>query len=173
MAYKFPLTGKHSVEYPYTLIDHIDVEGKGEWAGLRFRDYRWSVQRTVDRSGRTRFRALAWVNGRNVYAHQFLTGMNDMDHVDRDPLNNTSVNLRKATRSEQNANRGMNRRNTSGLIGVSWFSRGGKWRAYVGKSHIGMFDDKYEAARARDRMAFGIWGERVTLNFPDEVGVTA
>jgi len=43
---------------------------------------------------------------------------------------------------------------------------GDKWRARVGKEHVGLFDDEIEAAKARDREALRQYGEHAWLNFP-------
>lgn len=73
----------------------------------------------------------------------------DVDHISRDPLDNREVNLRTASRAENNQNLGP--RSASGIRGVSWRSDCRKWRAVVtlnGKKHrLGHFDDKYEAGR--------------------------
>ena len=54
-----------------------------------------------------------------------------IDHRDGDRANNRWDNLRCATRSENNANRALQRNNCSGFKGVSLKS--GKWRARIRK----------------------------------------
>jgi hypothetical protein len=77
----------------------------------------------------------------------------EVDHKDRDGLNNQSDNLRPATRSQQNRNKGRRSDNTSGFIGVSWTGR--KWQAQVrvnGKrKRLGYFTDPFSAAWVRDQ----------------------
>lgn len=68
----------------------------------------------------------------------------DIDHIDRNKLNNTRGNLRIATRSQNMAN--MNKPN------VYWIKKYGKWHARVvmnyKKHHVGYFDDKETAIQA-------------------------
>lgn len=73
-----------------------------------------------------------------------------VDHVNRDRSDNRWANLRQATRRENAGNKGIQRNNTSGHRGVSWFERSGKWRARGVSSgrqiHLGLFDSIEEAA---------------------------
>jgi hypothetical protein len=174
--YKYPLTGKHSTGHPYTLIDHINVEGKGAWAGLRFRDFNWYV---------TFHKGYPYVSarvlGRNLRAHQFLTGENDVDHADRDRFNNTSGNLRRgATRTGQTLNHPRRTGCASQYRGVRR-SCSGKWQAYGNYeyqfSHFGIYEIEEDAARARDAGMLRIlpsseW-EYVDWNFPAEIQAVA
>lgn len=90
----------------------------------------------------------------------------ESDHINRNGLDNRRGNLRPATRSQNVYNRGKQKSNTSGYIGVSWSE--GKWRAYIrtgGKLiHLGYFDDPKEAARVRDKAALKYHGEFANLN---------
>jgi hypothetical protein len=58
-----------------------------------------------------------------------------------------------------------------GLIGVHPCGR--NWQAKVERDgenfYLGPFDDKIEAARARDRKAAELFGQFAYLNFPEEV----
>lgn len=54
-----------------------------------------------------------------------------IDHIDGNPQNNRISNLRLATVSENNRNRGKNRLNKSGYKGVSYLPRRKKWRATI------------------------------------------
>lgn len=86
-----------------------------------------------------------------------------VDHIDRDPLNNRRNNLRICTHAENQRNRGpfRPRQQTearhSRFKGVSWDASKGKWRVRIkvnGRSiHGGRFDEEYEAARAYDELA--------------------
>ena len=94
----------------------------------------------------------------------------DVDHINRNPLDNRRANLRLATRGQNNANRSTQRNNTSGFRGVGWWKTRGKWRAIIkvnGRTRtIGVFDDPIAAAKARDSVALDAFGSFAVLNFP-------
>ncbi|MCP3998841.1 MAG: hypothetical protein GY722_27780 [bacterium] len=94
----------------------------------------------------------------NVYAHHCIIGrgLNGMqvDHVNRDRLDNRRANLRFVTNQENCLNSGPK---TGRFKGVSWKTANRKWVAqifYDGvKHHVGVFDDEVEAARAWNEAA--------------------
>jgi len=77
----------------------------------------------------------------------------EIDHVNGDPADNRLVNLRLATRAQNNRNRRTPRNNTSGVKGVAYHVRAGAWVAYIRaggrRQHLGTFTTKDEAAVAR------------------------
>jgi len=87
--------------------------------------------------------------------HRVILGLTDplieTDHRDGNGLNNQHSNLRVATRSQNNRNRGVQKNNTSGIRGVDW--NNGKWRAYIyvnGKQvYLGLFAELEDAKQAR------------------------
>lgn len=95
----------------------------------------------------------------NKRIHQFVMLLNGLeypegmsiDHVDQDPSNNTHENLRFATDSSQNWNKGVLRNNTTGLKGVYPYVRG-RWMAKVGiegqTKYLGIYETKEEAYAA-------------------------
>jgi hypothetical protein len=87
----------------------------------------------------------------------------EIDHDDRNGLNNRRSNLRAASRAEQLRNLGIRVDNTSGYKGVSWSKDKDKWRARImidGKEKsLGYYDDPEEAARVRDAAAQELHGE--------------
>lgn len=93
-----------------------------------------------------------------------------VDHIDGNGLNNLRSNLRLCSLAENNRNVQKRRDNTSGYIGVVWFSRDQKWKAQIGhegKGHsLGYFSDIQEAARVRDQAAIEYFGDFAKLNFP-------
>lgn len=112
------------------------------------------------------------IDGKYFYAHRMawclMTGSWPeffVDHIDEDKTNNRWVNLRKATKSQNGANRGLSAHNTSGFKGVVWDDARGKWKAQIGSkdkpgsAHIGRFDTPEEAHAAYCRVATEIHGE--------------
>lgn len=99
------------------------------------------------------------------------TSVEVTDHIDGNRLNNSRGNLRLASRFDNQHNRNVWGRNTSGYKGVSWCSSKRRWRAMVcagGKSvHVGYFRDIVDAAIARDKMTIKLHGEFASLNFPE------
>jgi hypothetical protein len=84
-----------------------------------------------------------------------------VDHRDGDPLNNRWSNLRRATRSQNGANRCVPRNNASGLKGVSLHR--GKWCAIIrkqGRKHfLGYFSTPQAAHSAYVKAARRLFGE--------------
>lgn len=96
-----------------------------------------------------------------------------VEHEDRNRANNIWTNLRLATQSENLANIGKHKDNTSGYKGVTRDKQREKWYAqimYDGKTKfLGRFDNIIEAARAYDRGAKKYHSEEYAyVNFPDE-----
>ena len=96
-----------------------------------------------------------------------------VDHVDRDPLNNTRVNLRVATAQQQSFNRW--RQGVTGFKGVHPIPYKNTVRyqarlSYHGKTYsLGCFATALEAAKEYNKEATRMFGEFACLNkIPDE-----
>lgn len=77
---------------------------------------------------------------------------NDVDHEDRNSLNNKISNLRLATRTENCRNQKISKNNTSGVTGVHWHKLKKKWEASIRvgkKKYLGCFTNKEDAIQAR------------------------
>jgi len=96
----------------------------------------------------------------------YMTGewpKHQIDHIDNRKLNNRWNNLRLATNSQNNMNKGLRSDNSSGHKGVHWDSWKGKWKAeiYVSgkKISLGVYVDKEEAAKAYTEASLKYHGE--------------
>lgn len=78
------------------------------------------------------------IDGAEYYAHRvawvYVHGTfpaHDIDHIDGNRDNNKLCNLRAAKRAENQQNRGVHPKNTSGFAGVYYERRTNKWRAQI------------------------------------------
>lgn len=78
---------------------------------------------------------------------------NQVDHIDRDPLNNKWNNLREVSNQCNSQNCKLFKSNTSGVCGVYWSRPLNKWMAAImisGKSkYLGLFENFEDAVMAR------------------------
>lgn len=95
-----------------------------------------------------------------------------IDHVNRNSLDNRSINLRLLSSSQNYYLNRAKRRGTSRYIGVSKDRRNNKWRAQcvVGANNIylGLYNDETSAAIAHDMYAVTNFKNPLRLNFPEE-----
>lgn len=101
----------------------------------------------------------------DILMHRFLLGLGrgdgvEVDHVDRDKLNNTRGNLRLCSHAQNTQNRGANRTYagvspSSPYACVYWDMGRGKWRATAklgGRVHrLGRYETEEDAAWAVER----------------------
>ena len=112
---------------------------------------------------------------KTILMHQMIAemmGWNKADHINLDKLDNRkSTNLRQCTTSQNGANRGKNKNNTSGYKGVyliNDISRKKRWcaRIQVNRKYIflGNYETAKEAAVAYNKAAIKYFGEFARLN---------
>lgn len=128
---------------------HYDPE-TGVFTWLVKTSNRVHVGRVAGTSHKIGYRMIA-IDGHLYYAHRltwfYMTGKwpnAALDHGNLDKDDNRFANLREATMSQNLANTRARSDNTSGLKGVGWDERRGKWMARIttrGKRrHLGRFD---------------------------------
>ena len=118
--------------------------------------FRWNGKRHPD--GRVYARRSQCVDGKivSVLMHRVVLGVIDqltnVDHINRNTLDNRRNNLRACSRTINGHNRGAPKTNTSGFKGVSFHRASGKWRARIGfhgRRELGEFATIDEAVAAR------------------------
>lgn len=109
---------------------------------------------------------------KNVLLHRLLISANPgqfVDHVDLDPTNNKTSNLRIATKAENSRNKRKQKgQYSSPHKGVSWNKRRKRFEAYIntGGVHkfLGYFGREEDAAAAYNSAALEHFGEFAKLN---------
>jgi len=137
--------------------------------------YKWYASPT--NKGRSFYACrVATAGGRKktVRMHRVISGITDeacVDHINRNTLDNRRVNLRAATVTQNNHNRGV--RGDVPFKGVR--RNGKKFRAQImanGKLfRLGTFVSAESAALAYDEQAKNFFGEFAYLNFPETASV--
>lgn len=107
----------------------------------------------------------------HVVMNEFNGGVDrnlDIDHIDRDKLNNQKSNLRLVTRSQNMVNVPKQKNTSSKYKGVCWDKQYNKWRTSIRfnkKSKFGgLFIDEVVAAKRANEMYFQYFGEHALLN---------
>ena len=87
----------------------------------------------------------------------------DVDHINRNKLDNRKSNLRVCSHQENSCNNSLYKNNKSGVTGVHWLTRESKWCAEIKLNYkkipLGYFDDINEAKRARREAELKYFGE--------------
>lgn len=146
---------------------------------------RWNYRADVPKEVNTRFagvvvgyRSLTGLqvryNGTLYMVHRLIyviiygdcLGVEDeVDHADLNNYNNRPNNLRKATRTQNMANREAQRNSKTGIKGVGLLPNG-TWRVRIDNTHLGCFKTKEEAAavyRAAATQIYGKFGRGTSL----------
>ena len=146
-------------------VDNEDFE--------RVNKYKWRLNQVIhSKYGLGRIEDKKTGKKRSVMAHRFVLNLEDkltIDHIDRNGLNNQKSNLRIATPSENQHNRGLNKNNTSGYKGVTFNKMAKKWQSQIRYEYktlyLGCFENQKEAAVEYDKKAKELFGEFALLNF--------
>lgn len=154
-----------SREIPLTrgLVAIVDDE---DYAPLA--QYRWRILRTHGLSYAIR----GGSKGKEaILMHREILGARpglQVDHANRNGLDNRRINLRLANQTQNNANSRLTYRNKSGYKGVHWSRQKAAWHAELRvdgrKIHLGFFDTLDQAARTYDEAAVTHFGEFARTN---------
>lgn len=123
---------------------------------------------SFDTSGYLRF------SGDRISLHRFVLGANklprgiEIDHINRNKLDNRKENLRICTRQQNLMNYGVRADNKTGYKGVQFLSKSNKYRAVINfnkkRIHVGYFKNKDSAAEAYNTMADKLHGKFAFIN---------
>jgi hypothetical protein len=128
----------------------------------------WCLQ--SERYAASRFRGRLWLMHDLImeWAHGKVPPGKEVDHRNRNGLDNRSRNLRYATSSQNHMNIAKRSDNTSGYKGVFWHKRAKKWMVqtkFHGRYYYGgLFANKREAAGEYNRLASEIAKEFACKN---------
>ena len=137
------------------IVDDEDFE--------RLNEHKWCFNKYATRCDKEK----------SMYMHREILGITErtifVDHINRDRLDNRKENLRSGRCGENLANRGKPSNNVSGYKGVSRnVNKVNVWSARIVVNykciHIGVFDNKEEAAKAYNKAAIKYFGEFAMLN---------
>ncbi len=139
-----PLIGRRGTVLGHAVIDAADAELVGRWRWGMNGANGYAVRRNPDEGV-----------PRIIRMHRMLLGLTpsddlEVDHINRDRLDNRRANLRAIPKAAQQQNIRSHVDATSSHRGVSWDRRRATWVAAVkanGKNlHLGQFDTEEEAA---------------------------
>ena len=133
-------------------LDYNPETGELRWKKRKRGRKRGVVVGSTSVAGYLRIR----INKKLYYSHRLIWlwvygyfPETDIDHIDRDPSNNRLSNLREVSRICNQRNCGLDPRNKSGVKGVCWETRYGKWKSAINVDHkekfLGRFEDFTEA----------------------------
>lgn len=148
------------------LVDDEDYDYLMQWK-WKINNDGYAVAYTRDHlfPGHSRPIKIASLMHREIFKHPLNL---IVDHIDGDRLNNTRVNLRICTQSENSKNRCVPKNNKSGFKGVCWSKRSGKWVAQLTANgrvmHLGLFTCPTAAALVYNAAAIKHHGEFAKLN---------
>lgn len=140
IAISLSKTGKHAGKYT-AIVDAIDSDlDLLSWTVQIFSTRQYAIRRHAIKLHRI---ILSRKLGRELVKGE------EVDHINGNGLDNRRENLRLATRSQNSANRGKSRSNTSGHKGVHWHTKNQCWIAQIAingiKKYLGSFNTREDA----------------------------
>ena len=163
-----PLRNRKKEIIAYTLVDDEDYEWLNQWKWYMSHGYAIRASsRKLNKNGKQKTISMSVEIMK--YNHLWEKGK-EVDHINRQKLDNQKSNLRMATKSQNQCNMGLRKNNTSGYKGVCYFplNKTNPWMAYVSynrkRIHLGYFSSKESAARVYDKAAIKYFGEFVNTN---------
>ena len=150
------------------LVDDEDYERVSQFKWLAVKNKR---KNTVQVYAMTTVWIPKWKKSIALFLHHFILSYNpkglQVDHIDRNTLNNQKQNLRHCTNTENNYNKPKGNFKNN-YKGVHYYAERNKFRVNINVNKkyifIGYFDDEIEAAKAYNEAAIKYHGEFACLN---------
>lgn len=135
---RLPLRNMARETVAYVTIDAADVEWMNQWNWCLDRD--GYVMRGIFNGGK----------GRCIKIHRAIMGLSvgdglEVDHINRDKLDNRRANLRIVPKGSNVQNMGSRVGSSSRFRGVTWNKRSCKWQAQLHGVYLGMYESEVEA----------------------------
>jgi len=114
-----------------------------------------------------------WISGKRTQKliHQLIINSQkgeEIDHIDRNTLNNQKENLRVVNKAQNQMNSKSRNGSVSKFKGVGWHKRDKKWTAKICLNYktrwLGYFNNEIDAAKAYNKAAKELFGEYANLN---------
>lgn len=163
----------------FTKVDDEDYDFLMQWKWHAQKHYKTGKYYAVRRLPREKYKPR-----KSIQMHRLLLGLTKTfdygDHSDRDTLNNQRNNLRKASMSQNGANRTCKKNSHSKYLGVFFYSGDKRLKVPIKKYQsscrsegilhfLGLFpytpEGEIQAAKAYDKAAKKHHGEFANLNF--------
>lgn len=140
------------------IIDAVDVPLVNKW--------NWKVQIGKWAKYAVRCDGRTGPHNKAIRLHRHIMEAPDgikVDHRNGDGLLNRRENLRLATSAQNSQNQRLRKTNTSGVKGVSWHGRSGKWRVQICVNrkvkYVGVFVEIGAAKAAYENASVAMHGE--------------
>jgi hypothetical protein len=144
---------------------------QGKFAQVDDEDFEWINQwKWYAQKSNKYIYAARYSKGKYYYMHRVIMNpdlLHEVDHKDRNGLNNQKNNLRICSH-QQNAMNSKSREGSSKYIGVCYKDKYITAQIVINNKtiHLGYFKTEEDAAFARDLKAKELFGEFANLNFP-------
>lgn len=147
----------------FAIVDASDYDWLNQWKwSYRPNGYAIRKENVITDDGK--------LKRKTIRMHRIITNAPDnmeVDHINRNGLDNRRGNLRIVTHAQNMCNQKV-RTGTSKYKGVIWYNKNNKWLARIRKNgkaiHLGYFVCEIEAALAYNAAALKYHGEFARLN---------
>jgi hypothetical protein len=145
------------------IVDDEDFEWLSKWK-WHFHCGRYAKTGYARRTSRAYNQQQTILMHNEIYKHHHhQKPPRELDHINTCGSDNRKQNLRLATRARQKANQRLRLDNASGVTGVYWNKRSGKWQSQIRINrklqHLGYFINKKDAIAARRQAEIQYFGE--------------